>query len=182
MNEAVASVSDMPSNPILVALDMPTAEEAVRMARSLAPHVGGFKVGLELLMGPGPAVVAAVAEFGKPVFCDAKLHDIPNTVEQAARQVGRLGARWLTVHAGGGESMMAAAVAGFSAIEMPWWHSHRSAVVVGSSSIHAAMRSAYPPAAAGPLPTLNLMPVLPVRRTHSVTVERADGSGSSSET
>ncbi len=115
VNDAVPSVSHMSGNPILVALDMPTAEEAVRMARSLAPHVGGFKVGLELLMGPGPAVVAAVAELGKPVFCDAKLHDIPNTVEQAARQVGRLGARWLTVHAGGGDSMMTAAVAGFAA-------------------------------------------------------------------
>jgi orotidine-5'-phosphate decarboxylase len=108
-------VNDPLENPILVALDLPTAEEAVRMARSLAPHVGGFKVGLELLMGPGPAVVAAVAELGKPVFCDAKLHDIPNTVEQASRQVARLGARWLTVHAGGGESMMAAAVAGLAA-------------------------------------------------------------------
>lgn len=104
----------MVTNPVLVALDLPTAEEAVRMARSLAPHVGGFKVGLELLMGPGPAVVAAVAELGKPVFCDAKLHDIPNTVEHAARQVGRLGARWLTVHAGGGEAMLRAAVEGLA--------------------------------------------------------------------
>jgi orotidine-5'-phosphate decarboxylase len=114
VNESVTGGIDTPANPILVALDVPSAEEAVRMARSLAPHVGGFKVGLELLMGPGPAVVAAVAEPGKPVFCDAKLHDIPNTVEQAARQVGRLGARWLTVHAGGGEAMMTAAVAGFA--------------------------------------------------------------------
>lgn len=105
----------MVSNPILVALDVPSAEQAVRLARTLVPHVGGFKVGLELLMGPGPAVVAAVAELGLPVFCDAKLHDIPNTVEQAARQVGRLGARWLTVHAGGGRPMMEAAVEGLAA-------------------------------------------------------------------
>ena len=84
--------------------------------------------------------------------------------------------------AGAAASKIAAAVTGSSAIEMPWWHSQRSAVVGGSSSIHAAMRSAYPPGADGSLPTLNLMPVLPVRRTHSVTVERADGSGSSSET
>jgi orotidine-5'-phosphate decarboxylase len=113
--ETDSEVRRAPENPILVALDVPSAEQAVRMARSLAPHVGGFKVGLELLMGPGPAVVSAIAELGRPVFCDAKLHDIPNTVEQAARQVGRLGARWLTVHAGGGEPMMAAAVAGLAA-------------------------------------------------------------------
>ena len=99
-------------NPILVALDVATAEEAVRLARALVPHVGGFKVGLELLMGPGPAVVAAVAALGKPVFADAKLHDIPSTAEKAARQLGRLGARWVTVHASGGSRMMAAAAKG----------------------------------------------------------------------
>jgi orotidine-5'-phosphate decarboxylase len=99
-------------NPVLVALDVSTAEEAVRLARVLFPHVGGFKVGLELLMGPGAAVVAAVAALGKPVFADAKLHDIPSTVTRAARQLGRLGARWVTVHASGGSRMLAAAAAG----------------------------------------------------------------------
>ena len=60
-------------NPVLVALDLPTAEGALRLAERLAPHVGGFKVGLELLMGPGPATVAAIRRLGKPVFADAKL-------------------------------------------------------------------------------------------------------------
>ena len=101
-----------PRNPILVALDVSTAEEAVRLAKALAPHVGGFKVGLELLMGPGGAVVAALAGIGKPVFADAKLHDIPTTVGRAARQLGRLGARWVTVHAAGGSRMLEAARAG----------------------------------------------------------------------
>ena len=99
---------------MLVALDLPTAEEAVRLAERLAPHVGGFKVGLELLMGPGPAIVAAIRRFGKPVFADAKLADIPNTVEAAARQLGALGARWVSVHACGGLDMIRAAVAGLS--------------------------------------------------------------------
>lgn len=99
-------------NPILVALDVSTAEEAVRLATSLAPHVGGFKVGLELLMGPGPTVVAALARLEKPVFADAKLHDIPTTVYRAARQLGGLGARWVTAHAGGGRRMLEAARAG----------------------------------------------------------------------
>lgn len=100
--------------PILVALDVPSAEEAVRLAVRTEPHVAGFKVGLELLMGPGPAVVGAVAELGKPVFCDAKLHDIPATVERAAHQLGRMGARWVTVHASGGRTMLAAARDGLS--------------------------------------------------------------------
>ncbi len=101
-------------NPLLVALDVSTAEEAVRLAERLAPYVGGFKVGLELLMGPGPATVAAIRQLGKPVFADAKLADIPNTVEAAARQLGALGARWVTVHASGGLDMIKAAVAGLA--------------------------------------------------------------------
>ncbi len=101
--------------PVIVALDTRSAEEAVRLARRLAPVAGGFKVGLELLMGPGPAVIAVVAELGKPVFADAKLHDIPHTVAGAARQLGRLGARWVSVHASGGSAMMEAAVDGLAA-------------------------------------------------------------------
>lgn len=101
--------------PVIVALDTRSAEEAVRLARLLAPVAGGFKVGLELLMGPGPAVIAVVAELDKPVFADAKLHDIPNTVAGAARQLGRLGARWVSVHASGGSAMMEAAVDGLGA-------------------------------------------------------------------
>lgn len=101
--------------PVLVALDVPTAEEAVRLATALRPHVAGFKVGLELLMGPGPAVVATVAELGKPVFCDAKLHDIPNTVGRAARRLGRMGARWVSAHASGGADMLRAAGEGLVA-------------------------------------------------------------------
>lgn len=100
------------SNPIIVALDFSEARLAVEMAEALRPHVGGFKVGLELLMGPGPGVVAAVRELGLPVFVDAKLHDIPSTVRRAARNLGILGARWVTVHGTGGASMLAAAAEG----------------------------------------------------------------------
>lgn len=100
--------------PILVALDVPTAEEAVRLANAVRPHVAGFKVGLELLLGPGPAVVGALAADGSDVFADAKLHDIPTTVERAAAQLGRIGARWVTVHAAGGAEQLRAAAEGLS--------------------------------------------------------------------
>lgn len=103
------------SRALLVALDLPGAEEAVRMADRLAPHVGGFKVGLELLMGAGPATVAAVADLGLPVFADAKLHDIPTTVERAAERLGRYGARWVTCHALGGRAQLEAAATGLAA-------------------------------------------------------------------
>jgi orotidine-5'-phosphate decarboxylase len=100
--------------PIVVALDVPTAEEAVRLAQAVRPHVAGFKVGLELLLGPGPAVVGALAADGSDVFVDAKLHDIPTTVERAAAQLGRVGARWVTVHAAGGGEQLRAAAEGLS--------------------------------------------------------------------
>lgn len=100
--------------PIIVALDLADAETAVRMARRLADHVGGFKVGLGLLHGPGPGTVSAIADLGKPVFADAKLHDIPTQVEAGARRLGRWGARWVTAHASGGITMLEAAVAGLA--------------------------------------------------------------------
>jgi orotidine-5'-phosphate decarboxylase len=99
-------------NPILVALDVSDGDEAVSLATRLAPFVGGFKVGLELLMGEGPGIIGRVGELGAPVFADAKLHDIPNTVAGAARQLARAGARWVTVHSAGGREMVEAAVAG----------------------------------------------------------------------
>lgn len=101
-------------NPIIVALDVPDARTAVLLAEQLAPHVGAFKVGLELLMGPGPATVAAIRQFERPVFVDAKLHDIPNTVNRAARALGAVGARWVTAHAAGGIAMLQAAVEGLA--------------------------------------------------------------------
>jgi orotidine-5'-phosphate decarboxylase len=101
-------------NPIIVALDVPHATEAVHLAGILQSEVGGFKIGLELLTGPGPAIIPAIAAGGMPVFVDAKLHDIPATVRRAARQLGALGARWVSVHAAGGGSMMEAAVEGLT--------------------------------------------------------------------
>lgn len=93
-------------NRILVALDVPTGKEAVALAELLQPHVQGFKVGLELLMGEGPSIVSRLAELESPVFVDAKLHDIPNTVARSAERLGSVGARWVTVHASGGEEMV----------------------------------------------------------------------------
>jgi orotidine-5'-phosphate decarboxylase len=104
---------------LLAALDVPTGEEAGRLARDLHPHVGGFKVGLGLLMGEGPGIVTRIADLGAPVFVDAKLHDIPNTVNAAAHRLRSIGARWVTVHASGGEAMLEAAVEALSAGDGP---------------------------------------------------------------
>ena len=100
-----------PANPIAVALDVSDPAEAERLASSLAPEVGLLKVGLELFWAHGPKAVRAVADHG-PVFVDAKLHDIPTTVERASANIARLGVEMFNVHALGGASMMRAALEG----------------------------------------------------------------------
>jgi len=114
-----------PVDPLIAALDVSTIEEAERLAAVLAPHVGMLKVGLELFWGEGPGAVRRVAAHG-PVFVDAKLHDIPTTVERAAANVARLGVQMMNVHALGGEAMMRAALRGAergaadAGVEPPW--------------------------------------------------------------
>ena len=91
---------------IFVALDTPDPGRAAELAAELAQHVGGFKVGLELFAAAGPSIVETIRDRGADLFVDLKLHDIPNTVAGAAASVARLGARFLTLHAIGGASML----------------------------------------------------------------------------
>ena len=70
-----------------------------------------FKVGLELFTAEGPALLQEIQALGKDVFLDLKLHDIPNTVGEAARIGVRHGARMMTIHTSGGGEMMARAAA-----------------------------------------------------------------------
>jgi len=97
---------------ICAALDFPGWLEAAPFARAIAPEVGMLKVGLELFTAEGPPVIRAAAALGRPVFLDLKLHDIPATVEGAARSAAASGASLLTVHASGGAEMVRAAVRG----------------------------------------------------------------------
>jgi orotidine-5'-phosphate decarboxylase len=103
-----------PENPLVVALDTSDLDAAERLAEALAGTVGVSKIGLELFSAAGPAAVERIRRHG-PVFLDLKLHDIPNTVQGAARNVARLGVAMFTVHALGGEAMVAAAVRGAEA-------------------------------------------------------------------
>ena len=96
-------------NPICAALDVNDPVAAERLASRLAGHVGLFKVGLELFVAHGRAAVDAIRKFELPVFLDLKLHDIPQTVEGAARGVAGLGVDYVTVHASGGSEMIRAA-------------------------------------------------------------------------
>jgi orotidine-5'-phosphate decarboxylase len=94
---------------LIVALDVPDASSAIDLVNQLESTCKWFKVGLELFIGAGPAVVEQIVARGHSVFLDLKLHDIPNTVAGAVRSAAGLGVRMLTLHASGGTAMLAAA-------------------------------------------------------------------------
>lgn len=96
-------------NPIIAALDVPSADAALDLARKIAPAVGAFKIGSELFTSAGPDIVCRVRDTGAAVFLDLKFHDIPNTVAKAVAAATRLDVQMLTIHAGGGSEMMRAA-------------------------------------------------------------------------
>jgi orotidine-5'-phosphate decarboxylase len=101
-------------NPIFVAIDTPSLERARAIAEQVRGHAGGLKLGLEFFSANGPAGVAAIADYGVPIFLDVKLHDIPNTVAKAVEALRPLEPAVLTVHAAGGRAMLEAAKAAAS--------------------------------------------------------------------
>lgn len=96
---------------VIVALDVPTAEEARRVIDELGSSggAGAFKIGLQLFTAAGPDFVREVAAQHR-VFLDLKFHDIPNTVAKASVEAARLGVWMFNVHASGGQEMMRRAV------------------------------------------------------------------------
>jgi len=101
-----------PRPDFAIAFDVPTLAEALALNEKLGEGDEYAKLGLELFVAEGPAVVREFKARGRRVFLDLKLHDIPNTVKGAAASAAKLGADLLTVHATGGAEMIAAAVAG----------------------------------------------------------------------
>ncbi|MDQ3619527.1 MAG: orotidine-5'-phosphate decarboxylase [Actinomycetota bacterium] len=101
----------MPDNRLCVALDTHDPDEALRLARVTEDQAGVFKVGLTAFVAGGDDLVREVAR-RRPVFLDLKFHDIPAQVRGAVEGVVRLGCSYTTVHAAGGEEMVAAAVEG----------------------------------------------------------------------
>ena len=99
----------MLANPVFVGLDTTDLATAAVLGRTVRPHVGGLKLGLQFFMANGPAGVRAIAEIGLPIFLDVKLHDIPNTVAGALKSLACLDLHMVNVHAGGGAAMLAAA-------------------------------------------------------------------------
>lgn len=97
-------------NPIVVALDVDTAAEALSLVERLRATVGMFKVGKQLFTAAGPDIVRRIIGLGEQVFLDLKYHDIPNTVAKAGVEAARLGVSIFNVHAMGGSKMMRSTV------------------------------------------------------------------------
>lgn len=97
---------------LAVALDFPSADEALGFAGAIRGRAPWVKVGLELFTATGPEIVGRLSELGFKVFLDLKFLDIPNTVQGACRSAARSGCSLLTVHASGGAAMMKAALQG----------------------------------------------------------------------
>src|ERR1035438_1439542 len=116
-------------NPIIVALDVPTADAALKLVEQLAPVSGGFKIGSELFTSAGPDIVRRIRERGALVFLDLKFHDIPNTVAKSVATAVQLDVQMLTVHTSGGFEMLKAAEQ--SAQETAWKLGRTPPLVLG---------------------------------------------------
>ncbi len=111
--DATASIA---KDRLVVALDVPTVAQARELAAQLRGNCRWLKVGLELYLATGNAMVEELAAQGFSVFLDLKFHDIPNTVAGAVRSAASMGASLLTVHAAGGPAMLIAAAEAASAL------------------------------------------------------------------
>lgn len=100
--------------PLIIALDVENRENMQELLKTL-PKPLFVKVGMELFYSEGPAVIEQLKDEGHQVFLDLKLHDIPNTVKRAMRQLATLGVDIVNVHVAGGTNMMATAREGLEA-------------------------------------------------------------------
>jgi orotidine-5'-phosphate decarboxylase len=103
---------DKVAGKMMVALDVPSMEEADQIIRDLQGIPCWMKVGMQLYYAAGPQIVQKLKKLGYKVFLDLKLHDIPNTVRGGSNSLARLGVDMFNVHAAGGVKMMKAALDG----------------------------------------------------------------------
>jgi len=94
---------------LIVALDVPNAEDMVTAVEKLPEEINFYKVGLELFCAEGPKVLEELSKRNKKIFLDLKLHDIPRTVARSVQSAARHGVNLMTVHAAGGQDMLEAA-------------------------------------------------------------------------
>lgn len=89
----------VPRDRLIVALDLPSVEAAEAMIGELGDAVTFYKIGYQLAYAGGLPLIRQLADRGKKVFADLKLHDIGNTVARGVESIAKSGATFLTVHA-----------------------------------------------------------------------------------
>ena len=102
---------------VIIACDFSSQEELFEFLRPFEGYDPYLKIGMELFYKEGPGLVKKLKEMGFKIFLDLKLHDIPNTVEKAMRNIGELGVEITNLHAAGGIKMMEAVRRGLDASE-----------------------------------------------------------------
>lgn len=101
--------SPSPAERVLLALDVPSLDEADALLSRVDGVLSGCKIGSQLFTAAGPAAIERARKRGFRVFLDLKFHDIPNTVGAAVREATRHGVFMLNIHASGGLAMARAA-------------------------------------------------------------------------
>lgn len=131
-----------PTNPLILALDVPDLETARHWVHRLKSHVGCFKIGMQLFYQAGPEALRRIKEEAEvDIFLDLKLHDIPHTVQKACESLKALAPRFLTVHAAGGPNMLEAAQSVFEGSD-----THLLGVTVLTSIGPETIEALYPKA------------------------------------
>ena len=95
---------------LILALDLPDRESALKILDGLRGKLEWVKIGLQMYLKYGADFVREVSGMGFKIFLDLKLFDIPNTVASAVESVSVLPVSMLTIHASGGREMMRRAV------------------------------------------------------------------------
>ena len=103
------------NNSLIIALDFASKEEVFTFLKGFQGESLFLKVGMELFYKEGPSIIHALKEQNHQIFLDLKLHDIPNTVGSAMKNIASLGIDLVNVHAAGGTEMMSRAVEGLEA-------------------------------------------------------------------
>ena len=96
---------------LILALDLEDRESAIKLLQRAGNELQWVKIGLQMFTRYGPDYVREIADLGKRIFLDLKLHDIPNTVAKAIESISQLPIDMLTIHTCGGKEMMSKAVA-----------------------------------------------------------------------
>lgn len=102
----------MTDSKICIALDFKNKVEVKEFLEKFNDEKLYVKVGMELFYGEGIEMIKMIKEMGHNIFLDLKLHDIPNTVKSAMKQLAKLDVDMVNVHASGGKAMMKAAIEG----------------------------------------------------------------------